>query len=145
MKNNSKADFCALTSINAFPPETCNLKKTHSCLSDVKTKTIYALYIGEIVHAYVKTAPMVFPRSVICMEFAWELNNACGKERPLFPYFMMKFQYLKYFFPSWAKEILHHPVPDNASIDFIEICLCTTAAGICLTNSKASHQDLVRS
>lgn len=71
--------------------------KNHSCLSDVKTKTIYASYIGEIVHAYVKIAPIVFPRSVICMEFASELSNACGKKRLLFPYFMMKLQDLKYF------------------------------------------------
>lgn len=78
--------------------------KKHSCLSDVKTKAIYASYIGEIVHVYVKIALIVFSRSVICMQFASELNNACGKKRLLFPYFMMKFQYLKYFFQVEPKR-----------------------------------------
>lgn len=76
------------------------MKKTHSCFSDVKTKTIYASYIGEIVHAYVKSALIAFPRSVICMEFASELNSAWGKKMLFSPSFMMKFQYLKYFFQA---------------------------------------------
>lgn len=63
-----------------------------------KPRLFMPQYIGEIVYAYVKVAPMVFPRSVICMEFASELKNACGKKRLLSPFFMMKFDTQNIFF-----------------------------------------------
>lgn len=148
MKNNSKAGFWALTSINAFSPQSRKMKKNHSCFSDVKTKTIYASYIGEIVHAYVKSALIAFPRSIICMEFASELNSAWGKKMLFFPVFYDEVPIFKILFPSWAKETLHHPVADKASVDFIGNCLCTmqqATVSKTLTNPKVSHQHLIRS
>lgn len=118
-----------------------------------KPRLFMPQYIGEIVHAYIKIAPMVFPRSVICMEFASELNNACGT-KTTFSLFYDEVQYSKYFFASYifkyrsplrAKEILHCPVPGNASINFTEKCSCTTEVGICLTSSKALRHPSVRS